>query len=155
MRQDSYQGPALASFAFRMLFLTQIMCMEALDTADWCFAFLSVPMDCESRLGSEGRLIRLWNVHTWSQIGIHLEGHSDVVLCVPFSPVGRRITSSSRDETLRLWDTDTFTRMGSVLKKHLAHCVSITSDGRRIVSGGSDGTAGVWNVKLASKLEIL
>jgi len=36
-----------------------------------------------------------------------LEGHSDILLSVAFSPNGTRIVSGSDDELVKIWDTET------------------------------------------------
>ncbi len=70
------------------------------------------------------------------------------LLVVSFSPDGRQVVSGSYDETLRLWDAETFTEIGNPFEGHSddVDCVSFSSDGHRIVSGGFDKTVRVWNV---------
>lgn len=34
----------------------------------------------------------------------HAQGHTDVIDCVAFSPDGRRIATSSRDRTVKIWE---------------------------------------------------
>ncbi|KAF9570379.1 hypothetical protein EC968_001880 [Mortierella alpina] len=69
-----------------------------------------------------------------------LEGHTDEVTGIAYSPVGDLIASSSRDKTIRLWDVKT-----GVCYRILdgsddaVECVSFSHDGRQVASGGDDG----------------
>ncbi|TEY28544.1 hypothetical protein BOTCAL_1016g00010 [Botryotinia calthae] len=56
--------------------------------------------------GSIDKTIRLWDVATGELLQI-LEGHSDWINSVAFSPDSTIIASGSRDETIRLWDVAT------------------------------------------------
>jgi len=70
-----------------------------------------------------------------------LNGHSDWVLSVAFSPDGTRIVSGSKDNTLRLWDAVSGAGLNT-LNGHSNWVLSVafSLDGTRIVSGSNDNT---------------
>ncbi|HHP7245479.1 MAG TPA: eIF2A-related protein, partial [Elainellaceae cyanobacterium] len=84
--------------------------------------------------------VRLWDVetgHCWRV----LQGHTNSVMSLSFSPDGRAIATCSDDQTIRLWSIDT----GKCLKMLQGHSDSVTSvafspDGQYIVA--SHGTPG-------------
>src|SRR5260370_10546516 len=65
-----------------------------------------------------------------------LKGHNAEVMSMVFSPDGKRIASASRDQTVKVWDTQTGQQTLS-LKGHTADVYSVcfSPDGKRIVSG--------------------
>lgn len=56
--------------------------------------------------GSRDQTIQLWDVATGALLQT-LEGHTDSVTSVAFSPNGKQVVSGSDDETVRLWDAAT------------------------------------------------
>jgi WD40 repeat protein len=75
-----------------------------------------------------------------------LEGHTDPVYAIAWSPDGKTLATASFDNTIRLWDA--FTR--KEIKKYEGHAklalaVSISPDSKHILSGGQDNTAKIWD----------
>ena len=53
-----------------------------------------------------GNTVWLWNLKTRESAQV-LEGHTKEIICVVFSPDGKKLVSCSRDETVRLWNVET------------------------------------------------
>jgi WD40 repeat protein len=54
----------------------------------------------------------------WMAVGKPLEGHTDWVSSVAYSPDGRHIISGSDDKTIRMWDAETGLAVGKPLEGH-------------------------------------
>ncbi|KAB5590791.1 WD40 repeat-like protein [Ceratobasidium theobromae] len=78
-----------------------------------------------------------------------LQGHTDSVKSVAFSPDGTRILSGSLDETIRVWDGQTGKMVLDPLQGHTdsVNSVAFSPDGTRIVSGSRDKTIRVWQAR--------
>ena len=78
-----------------------------------------------------------------------IEGHTDAVGCVAFSPDGQQIVSGSNDWTVRVWDTKTGEVAAGPFEGHTGPVwsVAFSPDGQQIVSGSSDKTVRVWDAK--------
>jgi WD40 repeat protein/serine/threonine protein kinase len=84
---------------------------------------------------------------------VTLQGHSNYVTSVSFSPDGRRIVSGSGDNTLKVWDAETGQET-LTLEGHTdpVMSVSFSPDGRRIASGSFDNTLKVWDVETGQEM---
>ncbi|MEH1885209.1 MULTISPECIES: nSTAND1 domain-containing NTPase [unclassified Nostoc] len=74
-----------------------------------------------------------------------LEGHTDIVWGVTFSPDGQTLASGSRDRTVKIWHPD-----GTLLQTLKVHtdavtCVSFSPDGQTLASASLDKTVQIWH----------
>ncbi|MEA5625383.1 hypothetical protein [Nostoc sp. UHCC 0251] len=74
-----------------------------------------------------------------------LEGHTEVVWGVTFSPDGQLLASGSRDQTVKIWHPD-----GTLLQTLKGHtdavtCVSFSPDGQTLASASLDKTVQIWH----------
>ncbi|KAL2197078.1 hypothetical protein P885DRAFT_68962 [Corynascus similis CBS 632.67] len=82
----------------------------------------------------------------WNACVQTLEGHSDSVCSVAFSPDSQRLASGSGDNTIKIWDT----ALGSCLHTLVGHRGSVCSvafspDSQRLASGSRDKTIKTWD----------
>jgi len=94
-----------------------------------------------------GGYLRLWDAGTGKLVK-KLDGHEDTVLSVMFSRDGKRLLTSSYDETARLWNVET----GGLLQTFVGHdwwvwCAAFSPDEKRIATASHDGSAMVWSVE--------
>jgi len=89
--------------------------------------------------------VQVWETVTGRPV-LTLKGHSGFVTAVAFSPDGKRIVTTSEDNTLRLWETEAGQEV-LTLKGHtnIVRSVAFSRDGKRIISGGWDKTVRVWD----------
>jgi WD40 repeat protein len=101
-----------------------------------------------SRISDEGEhdgRIHLWDLSTL-QIREALQGHTDEVLSVAFSPNGDTLASCGRDRIIRLWDPDTGQERANLYgHKDWIKCLEFSHDGNYLVSAGEDSEIKIWN----------
>ena len=67
-----------------------------------------------------------------------MEGHTDLVYSVAYSPDGEKFISGSFDKSIRIWDAKTWT-LENALGRHMGWVISVaySPDGTKIISSGS------------------
>ncbi|PVH68540.1 hypothetical protein DL98DRAFT_599436 [Cadophora sp. DSE1049] len=90
----------------------------------------------------------------WSTVLQTLEGHTQYVTSVAFSPDGKQIISGSHDRTVRRWDATTGQQLLPALKGHnnVVSSVAFSLDGKQIVSGSYDKTIRRWDATTGQQL---
>jgi WD40 repeat protein len=89
----------------------------------------------------------------WSATLQTLDGHSDAVNTVAFSPDGKHLASGSDDSGIRIWDADRGATLHT-LTAHLGHVrtVAFSPDGR-LASGSADRTIRIWDIITGTTLK--
>uniref|UniRef100_A0A5F5PT50 Notchless protein homolog 1 n=1 Tax=Equus caballus TaxID=9796 RepID=A0A5F5PT50_HORSE len=81
-----------------------------------------------------------------------LEGHSEAVISVAFSPTGKYLASGSGDTTILLWDPSTGKQVGRTLAGHSKWITGLSweplhanPECRYVASSSKDGSVRVWD----------
>ena len=92
------------------------------------------------------RTVRVWDAASGREMRT-LEGHTDRVFGVAFSPDGKRIASASFDQTVKVWDAASG-HEAQTLRGHTGWVSSVVfrPDGYRLASASADKTVRVWDV---------
>lgn len=135
----------------------------------------SIALSPDSQLlasGHEDQTIKLWDISTkvfktetsscvtdsdfTEQCLRTLQGHSNRVFCVAFSPDGQTLASCSGDRTIKLWNPTT----GECIKTLQGHSswvwsVAFSPDGQMLASSSYDHTVKLWDVSTGECLQTL
>ena len=103
--------------------------------------------------GAWDSTVKLWDVATGRHTAT-LEGHSDWVNSVAFSPDGKLLASGSVDETIKLWDVATRTNTATLEGHQSAvRSIAFSPNGKALASGSEDNympssnnTVKLWDV---------
>src|SRR5262249_42796647 len=113
-----------------------------------CLAFSPDGQRLVSGSGGVERTARVWDVAQGQEVVTlrlyedrwhNVYSHEGAVICLAYSPDGRRIVSGSDDQTVRVWDA-TSGELLACLRGHVGavSCVTFGGDGRLVISGGAD-----------------
>ncbi|MEH1966025.1 WD40 repeat domain-containing protein [Nostoc sp.] len=85
-----------------------------------------------------------------------LEGHSDEVNSVAYSPNGQQLASASTDKTIKIWDASS----GQLLKTLTGHSnrvinVAYSPNGQQLASASTDKTIKIWDASSGKLLKTL
>jgi ribosome assembly protein 4 len=91
------------------------------------------------------------SVKPLTRAGSTMEGHTDSILTVQFSPDGKHLASGGGDRVVRFWDTQTETPLfSSDESEGVSHndwvlCLSFSPCATQLASGSMDGMVIVWD----------
>ena len=119
----------------------------------YCGAAIYAAKSLEIKDTVAGRMIGMEALHFLSPLISTIQGHSDDVYSVAYSPDGSTLASGSGDMTIKLWNAKT----GELLRTFMGHSDAVTSvafspDGSTLASGSWDDTIKLWNVKTGELL---
>jgi WD40 repeat protein len=94
--------------------------------------------------GCQDGTARLWEAATGT-LQRTAAPHQDAILCLAFSPNGRRLATGSGDRTVRVWDARTATPLGPPLwHPDGVQALAFSPDGRSILAARRDPFAQLW-----------
>jgi WD40 repeat protein len=104
--------------------------------------------------GSDDHTLRLWDANTGQCLHV-LQGHTNHVRSVAFSPDGQLLASGSNDSTVRLWEVNTG-QCVRILPSEINHVrsVAFSPNGQLLASSG-DTTVKLWEVATGNCLKTL
>ena len=85
-----------------------------------------------------------------------LIGHEGNIMCLAFTPDSKKIVSSGRDKTIRIWDISSGAIVGEPLKGHDygIRSVAVSPNGKMLISVSCDDwKIKFWDIEIVKQIE--
>lgn len=92
---------------------------------------------------SEDNIVKIYNVFTQAPIE-NIAAHTDIVVSLAYSNCHNHLASSSLDQTLKIWDTNTFKLLYSLKENYPILSLDYSPNGKDL-AGGSLLVIKIWN----------
>ena len=89
---------------------------------------------------------------SWGALLQTLEGHTDLITSVAFSPNGQKLASGSWDGTVRVWDTASGVHLQTFDHQCGVQSITFSPLGQKLASGSRDGLR-IWDVASGSLIQ--
>jgi WD40 repeat protein len=98
----------------------------------------------------EQRVVEVWREPALPEFRV-LEGHTERVQCVAFSPDGQRVLSASHDKTARMWDVKGGKQVQRFAHPAAVRLAQFSPDGRRVVTAAD--AIRLWDADSGKELQ--
>lgn len=103
--------------------------------------------------GSNDKTVKLWDWQTGNCIS-SLQGHTDFIYGIAFSPDGQILASASTDSSVRLWNVSTSQCFQILLgHKDWVYTVAFHPQAKILASGSADSTVKLWDITTGQCLQ--
>jgi WD40 repeat protein len=100
---------------------------------------------------NEDSIVAYYDLRTGQELGI-FSGHQDTVIYAIFSPCGKFLATSSRDNTLMLWDVVTQKAILTFEHSKVVICACFSRDSKFIATGCQDKVCRLWETRKGREL---
>ena len=114
--------------------------------------YLRDPNTGQTLASGHRKSIHLWDLDKSSRLGAgqarrSLQGHTNEVRSLDFTPDGQLLASGSRDATICLWHVHSGQKMAT-LRSHVAGiwAIKFSPDGSLLAGGGDGHPVQLWNI---------
>lgn len=151
----------LTLFLLSTLFLTNTLAQDytQLNLPEGAKARLGKGVITDMQLSTDGTRLAvassigvwLYDVRTGSKTAL-ITGHTETVTHVAFSPDGKILASSARDETIRLWRTETGESLLSLSHPTNPIRLKFSADRKTLIGKDWKGTVSFWDITTGEQL---
>ena len=102
--------------------------------------------------------LSLLSINTFAEEVLHtiLEGHTEGIYSVAYSPDGQTLASGSGDNNIRLWNAHTGEHLDTLIgHAHIVYSIAYSPDGQTLASGSGDNNIRLWNTHTGKHLDTL